>query len=114
MLRTIILVTRGILLNPQHRRWAMFICIAAAMLMLFAGATFLESFIATPTKFLIYWGACAWLTFASLLLALWDLLLLRAAARRQRRELEKQFSGKHADPNGSPQNPSDHNDGPQK
>jgi hypothetical protein len=106
MLRTIILVTRGILINPRSRRWAMFICISAAMVMLFAGATFLESIISTPITFLIYWGICSWLTLASLLLALWDILLLRTAARRQRRELEKQFTGR----DGNPRNP----DGPQE
>ena len=108
MLRTIILVTRGILINPRARRWAMFICISAAMVMLFAGATFLQSAISTPMAFLIYWGICSWLTLAALLLALWDILLLRTAARRQRRELEKKFSGRDIDP--TPRNP----DGPQE
>jgi hypothetical protein len=89
MLRTIILVTRGIILDPRTRRWAMFILLLAALLMLFAGSTFLADSLATPTRFLVYWGICAWLTFGAMLLAFWDILLLRVAARRERRRLEK-------------------------
>ncbi len=91
MLRTILLMTRGIILDPRTRRWAMFILLLAALLMLFAGSTFLSGSIATPWDFILYWGACAWLTLGALLLALWDLLLVRAAARRERRKLEEQF-----------------------
>jgi membrane protein implicated in regulation of membrane protease activity len=89
MLRTIILITRGIILDPRSRRWAMFVLLLAALVMLFAGFTFLP--ITTPMAFLVYWGVCAWLTFAALLLALWDILLLRAGARKARRKLEKQI-----------------------
>jgi hypothetical protein len=92
MLRTIILVTRGIILDPRTRRWAMFILLLAALVMVFAGSTFLSDSIAPPLTFLAYWGVCAWLTFGALLLALWDILLVRAAARRARRELEKQIT----------------------
>jgi len=91
MFRTILLMTRGIILDPRTRRWAMFILLLAALCMVFAGSTFLAGGIATPLSFLIYWGVCAWLTLGALLLALWDLLLLRAAARRERRRLEKQI-----------------------
>lgn len=92
MLRTILLMTRGIILDPRSRRWAMFILIVAALLMVFAGSTFLGPFIATPWSFIFYWGVCAWLTLAALLLAIWDIILMRVAARRQRRELEKQIA----------------------
>lgn len=94
MLRTIILVTRGIILDPRTRRWAMFILLLGALLMLFAGNTFLAGNLATPMSFLVYWGICGWLTLAALLLAFWDLLLVRAAARRERRRLEKQMLGR--------------------
>jgi hypothetical protein len=59
--------------------------------MLFVGNTFLAGSLSMPWGFLIYWGICAWLTFAALLLALWDLLLLRVEARRERRRLEQEF-----------------------
>jgi hypothetical protein len=89
MLRTIILITRGIILDPRTRRWSMFFLLLGALVMLFAGSTFLADHLTTPWSFLIYWGACGWLTFAALLLALWDMLLVRTAARRERRRLEK-------------------------
>ena len=92
MLRTIILVTRGIILDPRTRRWTMFILIVVALLMIFLGETFLASFISTPTSFLIYWGICAWITFAALLLAFWDILLVRTAARRERIRMEKEIA----------------------
>jgi hypothetical protein len=91
MLRTIILMTRGIILDPRTRRWAMFILLLTALVMLFAGSTFLSDSIATPWDFILYWGICAWLTLGAMLLALLDLLLLRAAARRERRRLEKEI-----------------------
>jgi hypothetical protein len=92
MLKTILLMTRGIILDPRSRRWTMFILIVAALLMVFAGSTFLSSFIATPWNFIVYWGVCAWLTLAAMLLAVWDIIMVRVAARRQRRELEKQIA----------------------
>jgi type VI protein secretion system component VasK len=93
MFRTILLMTRGIILDPRARRWAMFILLLVALCMVFAGSTFLSGSIDTPWSFIVYWGICGWLTLAALLLALWDLLLLRAAARRERRQLEKQIAG---------------------
>jgi hypothetical protein len=62
--------------------------------MLFAGSTFLSESL-TPWGFIVYWGVCGWLTLAALLLALWDLLLVRAAARRERRKLEKKILERH-------------------
>jgi len=97
MLRTILLMTRGIILDQRSRRWTMFILIAASLVMVFAGTTFLASFITTPWSFIVYWGICAWLTFAALLLAVWDIILVRVAARRHRRELEKQFANRKRD-----------------
>jgi hypothetical protein len=97
MLRTIILVTRGILLDPRVRRWAMFVLLMAALVMLFAGSTFLAGSLGRSLGFLIYWFICAWLTMAALMLALWDLLLLRIAARRERRRLEQELAKKKSE-----------------
>jgi hypothetical protein len=91
MLRTIILVTRGIILDPRTRRWAMFIMLLAAVVMIFADSTFLAGEFSTPLSFIIYWGICGWLTLGALLLALWDLILVRIAARKERIRLEKQM-----------------------
>jgi hypothetical protein len=100
MLKTILLVTRGIILDPRTRRWAMFILLLAALVMLFAGSTFLAGSLATPLSFLVYWGVCGWLTIGALILALWDILMLRVAARRERRKLENQFTAREHPPNG--------------
>jgi hypothetical protein len=69
------------------------------MLMLFVGSVFIDSALrAKPLFFVLWWGACAWLMFASLMLALFDMLLIRAAARRERRELARRiFKEKHPD-----------------
>ena len=91
MFRTIILITRGIMFDSRSRRWAMFVLLMVALVMLFVGSTFLAADIAAPLPFLVYWGVCAFLTFAALLLALWDLLLLRAAGRQERRRMEKRM-----------------------
>ena len=69
----------------------MFVLLIAALVMLFAGNTFLAGTLPLPWGFMIYWAVCAWLTLAALLLALWDLLLLRAEARRERRRLEEEM-----------------------
>jgi hypothetical protein len=87
----ILLMTRGIILDPRSRRWTMFVLIVAALLMVFAGSTFLTPVINTPWTFIGYWGACAWITFAALLLAVWDIIMVRVAARQHRRALEKQI-----------------------
>jgi len=94
MLRNIILMTRGILLDPRVRRWAMFVLLLAAMVMLFAGTTFLAGDLTMPWGFIIYWGICAWLTFAALMLALCDMLMIRIEARRERRRLEQELAKK--------------------
>jgi hypothetical protein len=97
MLRTILLMTRGIILDPRVRRWAMFVLLLVALVMVFAGSTFLAGSLGMPWGFLLYWGVCAWLTFAALMLALWDILMVRTAARKARRELEKQISARKTD-----------------
>lgn len=68
----------------------MFYGMLAALLMLFVGATVLDGWLREhPWLFLGFWAACAWITFFSMLLAFFDMLLVRAAARRERRRLER-------------------------
>jgi hypothetical protein len=40
--------------------------------------------------FLVWWGGCAWITLLAVLLAVFDILLVRAAARRARHLLEQE------------------------
>ena len=45
-----------------------------------------------PVRFILFWFACGWITVTALLLALLDLLLLRAQTRRIRRDLRHKIS----------------------
>jgi uncharacterized membrane protein len=85
---------RGVIRDQSTRRWVMFITLVIAMLMLFSGTTFLQPLL-TPREhwgwFLLFWLACAWLTLTALLLALFDLLMLRAQNRAARKILSEKL-----------------------
>lgn len=73
----------------------MFFVLLAALLQLFCGSTFLNSFlIARPVIFLLFWGACAWLTMLAILLAIYDLLVVRVGGRARRRKLMEEVLDK--------------------
>ncbi len=101
--RWIFLITKGILHDRAVRRKMLFWIVLAALGLLGAGATLLESLLAGhPLLFLLYWGAVAWLTFTAALLALYDMLAVRADAARDRRELKRRILGEDSD---KPNNP---------
>jgi hypothetical protein len=93
--KSIIHTTKGIIRDQKVRRGAMFILVLAALLMAFAGSTFLNGWlVADKWTFLIYWLVCAWLTMTAMLLALFDMLAVRLLLRREQRRLKKKtFSG---------------------
>src|SRR5579859_4339367 len=65
----------------------LFIC----ALMVILGSTVLAEQLRGP-RFILYWTFCLLLTFASIIIALWDMLLVRRASKRTRRELfEREF-----------------------
>ncbi len=75
----------------------MFYLVLVALVMLFGGATFLDGALREkPLIFLAFWAACTWITLAAVLLALFDMLLVRAAHRRARRHLEQEILGETA------------------
>jgi hypothetical protein len=84
--------TRGVIRDQTVRRKVMFILLLAALLLLFAGSTFLVPFL-NPREHLgwalFFWMVCIWLTLTALLLALYDLLMVRRAARVEQRELAR-------------------------
>ena len=84
--------TRGVIRDQTVRRKAMFFLMLAALLFLFAGSTFLASFL-NPREHLgwalFFWITCIWLTLTALLLALYDLLMVRLAARAEQRLLNR-------------------------
>ncbi len=82
-------ISRGLVRDQNTRRSVMFFVVLAALIMLFLGTTFLGPMLMErPFVFVSYWIICGWLTLLALMLALYDLLALRAIARSERRRLE--------------------------
>jgi dolichol kinase len=99
----VIHATRGVIRDQTLRRKTMFVLILIALLLLFAGFTFLQNSL-KPREHLLwfgfYWLICLWLTLTAMLLALFDLLTVRREARKARRMLNKNFgaSGQDREP----------------
>ena len=72
--------------------------LTACALMLVLGTTVLGEHLHGP-RFLLYWTGCLLLTCAAILIALWDMVLVRRISKHTRRELfRRQFmSGNLAD-----------------
>jgi hypothetical protein len=82
--------TRGVIRDQGTRRKAMVILLGLALLLLISGFTFLQPALNPqehPWRVIFFWIACIWFTFTALLIALFDLLVLRLQARRTEREL---------------------------
>ena len=96
-LRTISFVihaTRGVVRDQVVRRKTMFALLVVALLLLFSGSTFLQGVInprAHPFWFVLFWVVCAWLTITAMLLAIFDLLIVRLAGRRAKRQLRERL-----------------------
>ncbi len=99
MFRSILLLTKGIIRDQRMRRSMMFWIMLVALVMLFIGAWLLTDRWGRehPWLYLFYWLICSWLTLTGVLLALLDILALRAAQRAARRVLEKQMLDKIKD-----------------
>jgi len=83
-------ISRGILRDLRMRRTVLFFVILSAIAMVFIGSTLLLGFLTEhPGWFLLYWGGCLWLTLLSVLMALFDILMLRRAAQTERQRLKK-------------------------
>ncbi len=86
--------TRGLLRDQTMRRRAIFWTVIAALVMLFCGATFLAPVLDPKTRpgwFLFYWLTCAWVTVTVVLLAIFDVLLVRVQARDEKRALGRKI-----------------------
>lgn len=97
--RSILQLTRAFIRDQRLRRSMMFYTSLGSVLMLFVGAVVIDGALREkPVAFVIWWAVCAWLMLTSLLLALFDMLAIRAAARRERRNLARQiFKENHPD-----------------
>ena len=93
MFRIILLLTKGIIRDLRLRRLMMFWVMMTAMIMLFVGSVWMSDQWARehPWLYLFYWLLCAWLTLLGMMLALMDILVLRATQRAAREVLEQQI-----------------------
>ena len=72
----------------------MFVLIVAALVLLFAGSTFLQAPLNPrehPVGFFVFWIACGWLTLTALLLAVFDLLMVRLESHSAQRTLREKL-----------------------
>lgn len=94
-LRTISFVihaTRGVIRDQVIRRKTMFVLLVVAMALAFSGLTFLQGPLnhhEHPFRFIFFWLACIWLLVTAMLLAIFDLLMVRLEARRAQRQLRE-------------------------
>ena len=89
--------TRGLLRDERSRRKTMAVSLLVTIVMLVAGLTVLRPWLNPhehPWRFIFFWFACAWETLLVLLLALFDLLLVRSQARAARKAAHEEFLGK--------------------
>jgi hypothetical protein len=92
MIRNIIAVTQGIIRDSAARRKWMTGSVVGAAAMLFIGVTALGSWLVDrPFVFFVYWFACCWLTMLAILIALYDILILRRDSMRARRDMARRI-----------------------
>jgi biotin transporter BioY len=97
-LRTVSFVvhaTRGVIRDQSVRRKTMFILLVIALAVLFAGSTVLAPVISPREHagwFIFFWFICGWLTLTAMLLAIFDLLMVRLEGRKAERTLRQRFS----------------------
>lgn len=88
-------VTRGVIRDQTTRRKVMFGTLFLSFVLAIAGSTVLAGFLTPrehPVWFILFWALCAWITMLAILLALFDLLMVRAEARAARKALGAKFS----------------------
>jgi hypothetical protein len=93
--------TRGVIRDQIIRRKAMFVLLIVAMVLLFSGSTFLQNRLNPrehPICFILFWLVCAWVTVTAMLLAIFDLLMVRLEARRAERQLRENLNSQAKPP----------------
>jgi hypothetical protein len=88
--------TRGLLRNPSSRRKTMALLVVVALAMIVLGSLGLGAWLEPhehPVRFILFWFACGWVTLTVLLLAVLDMLLVRAEGRRAREALREEAAG---------------------
>jgi hypothetical protein len=91
---------RGVIRDHNTRRKAMFVLLIAALALLLAGSTFLQRPLnhhEHPLWFILFWLTCGWLTFTAMLVAIFDMLIVRLEARRAERALRERLKAESAE-----------------
>lgn len=91
--------TQGLLRDQRSRRVIMAISLGVTLLLLLCGLTLLSAWLDPhehPWRFVLYWLMCGWQTLLALLLALLDILMVRAQARAARKALREEAQPKDA------------------
>ena len=100
----VIHATRGVIRDAVVRRKTMFVLLIVALVLLLSGSTFLQGFVNPrehPFWFIFFWLVCAWVTVTAMLLAIFDLLILRLEGRRAERRLREEFKSRATGGTGS-------------
>jgi hypothetical protein len=87
--------TRGVIRDHNLRRKTMFVLVVVALVLLLAGSTILQSFLNPrehPVWFILFWLICAWVAVTAVLLAVFDLLMVKSEARKAERTLREKFA----------------------
>jgi hypothetical protein len=101
-IKFILAYTLGLIRDSRARRQTMFYTTLGSVLLLFVGSVLIDRTLKEhPLWFIAWWGTCAWLMIASLLLAVFDILMIRAAARRARRKLARKVLVEEPDDHAS-------------
>ena len=94
MFRMIILLSKGVLRDTRLRRNLMLWLMAAALVMIFFGSWLMSDEWARRhyVLYFLYWAICLWITITAVLLAVFDILIIRATERAMRRRLEQDIA----------------------
>jgi hypothetical protein len=90
----VIHATRGLVRDQKSRRRVMMVMLGWAVLLMVSGSTFLQGALdphERPGWFVLFWLVCAWLTITAILIAILDVLMVSAGARKAERELREKI-----------------------
>ena len=91
--------TQGLLRDKRHRRVIMAGSLGMTILFIVCGLTLFSGWLDPhehPVRFILYWLMCGWQTLLALLLALLDILMVRAEAQAARKTLREEALRKGA------------------
>jgi hypothetical protein len=91
-------ISKGLVRDSVMRRRLMTGAMMTAVVMLFLGALAHDWLLERRLLFMLYWFGCAWFTFMTTMLALFDILMNIATARRLRKRMRQEMLGEFEEP----------------